>query len=139
EDSVTLEQEINYLKNYLDLEKFRKGTNNEIVFTVEGDPEGKSVAPLLFITFVENAFKHGVNNVDKGYVRIHFHILEDELFFEVENTVSPQIHLHRFQGGSGGIGLENVRRRLKLLYPGQHNLDINRNIDRFRVELNIKF
>ncbi len=139
EDRVSLEQEINYLKNYLDLEKFRKGTNNEIVFTVKGDPDGKSVAPLLFITFVENAFKHGVNNVDKGYVRIHFHILEDELLFEIENTVSPQIHLHRFQGGSGGIGLENVRRRLKLIYPGQHHLEINRNIDRFRVELNIKF
>lgn len=139
EDNVSLDQEISYLKNYLDLEKFRKGNNNEIVFTVEGDPEGKTVAPLLFITFVENAFKHGVNNVDNGYVTIHFRILEDRLYFEMENSVSPQIHLYKLRSGSGGIGLENVKRRLKLLYPGQHKLEVNKNIDKFRVELNIKF
>jgi len=139
EDSVPLDQELSYLKNYLDLEKFRKGTNNEITFTVEGDPEGKSVAPLLFITFVENAFKHGVNNVDKGYVRIHFRILEDQLHFEIENSVSPQIHLYKLHSGQGGIGLENVRRRLKLLHPGQHHLEITKNIDRFRVELTINY
>lgn len=139
EDSVPLDQEINYLKNYLDLEKFRKGNNNKIVFTVEGDPEGKSVAPLLFITFVENAFKHGVNNVDRGYVKIHFRILENRLYFEMENSVSPQIHLYKLQSGSGGIGLENVKRRLKLIYPGQHNLEIIKNIDTFRVELTINY
>lgn len=139
EDSVPLDQELNYLKNYLDLEKFRKGTNNEITFTVEGDPEGKSVAPLLFITFVENAFKHGVNNVDKGYVRIHFRILEDQLQFEIENSVSPQIHLYKLHSGRGGIGLDNVRRRLKLIHPGQHHLEITKNIDRFRVELTINY
>lgn len=139
EDSVPLDQELSYLKNYLDLEKFRKGTNNEITFTVEGDPEGKSVAPLLFITFVENAFKHGVNNVDKGYVRIHFRILEDQLHFEIENSVSPQIHLYKLHSGRGGIGLENVRRRLKLIHPGQHYLEITKNIDRFRVELTINY
>ncbi|HLT92920.1 MAG TPA: histidine kinase, partial [Membranihabitans sp.] len=136
EDSVPLDQELSYLKNYLDLEKFRKGNNNEITFTVDGNPEGKSVAPLLYITFVENAFKHGVNNVDKGYVRIHFRILEDRLYFEIENSVSPQIHLYKLHSGSGGIGLENVRRRLKLLYP-EHHLEISKNIDRFRVELTI--
>ncbi len=139
EDTVPLDQEISYLKNYLDLEKFRKGTNNEIIFSVEGDPEGKSVVPLLFITFVENAFKHGVNNVEKGFVRIHFRILEDQLEFDIENSVSPQIHLSRLQSGSGGIGLENARRRLELLYPGQNALKITKNLDSFRVKLTIKF
>lgn len=138
EDRVPLDQEISYLKNYLDLEKFRKGMNNEITFTVEGDPEGKSVAPLLFITFVENAFKHGVNNVEKGYVHIDFRILEDQLEFTIENSVSPQLHLSRIQSGSSGIGLENVKRRLNLLYPG-HTLEIIKNIDKFRVNLTIKY
>lgn len=139
EDTVPLDQEISYLKNYLDLEKFRKGINNEIIFTVEGDPEGKSVAPLLFITFVENAFKHGVNNVEKGYVRIHFRILDDQLEFDIENSVSPQIHFSRLQTRNGGIGLENARRRLKLLYPGQNALEIIKNLDSFRVKLTIRF
>ncbi len=139
EDVVPLDQEINYLKNYLDLEKFRKGTNNEINFTVEGNPEGKSLAPLLLITFVENAFKHGVNNVEKGYVRIHFRILEDQLEFDIENSVSPQIHLSKLGAGSGGIGLENAKRRLELLYPGQNTLKIIKNLDSFRVKLTIKF
>jgi len=137
EDRVPLEQEISYLKNYLDLEKFRKGTSNTIIFNVEGDPDGKSVAPLLFITFVENAFKHGVNNVEKGYVRIDFRILEDKLVFDMENSVSPQLHLSKVKSGSGGIGLENVKRRLKLLYPGQNTLEIIKNLDSFRVKLTI--
>jgi len=138
EDRVPLDQEISYLKNYLDLEKFRKGMNNEITFTVEGDPEGKSVAPLLFITFVENAFKHGVNNVEKGYVHIEFRILEDQLEFTIENSVSPQLHLSRIQSGSSGIGLEIVMRQLNLLYP-VHTLEIIKNIDKFRVNLTIKY
>ena len=137
EDQVPLDQEISYLKNYLDLEKFRKGTNNKIIFTVEGDPEGKSVAPLLFITFVENAFKHGVNNVEKGYVRIHFRILDDKVEFDIENSVSPQLHLSRVQSGSGGIGLENAKRRLELMYPGQNTLEIIKNLDSFQVKLTI--
>lgn len=138
EDVVPLDQEISYLKNYLELEKFRKGKNNQITFEVEGDPEGKVIAPLLLITFVENAFKHGVNNTEKGYVRIHFHILEDRLYFDIENSVSPQIHLLRLEKKDGGIGLENARRRLELLYPGKSSLNIQKQIDSFRVRVEIQ-
>lgn len=137
-DAVPLEQEINYLKNYLELERFRKGNINEITFDVEGNPEEKKIAPLLLITFVENAFKHGVNNIEKGYVHIHFRILEDTLEFEIENSVSPQIHLSKFQQKSGGIGLENVRRRLELIYPGKNTLDIKKSLDSYKVNLTIK-
>ena len=138
EDLVPLDQEINYLKNYLELEKFRKGKTNDIILKVEGNPEGKSIAPLLLITFVENAFKHGVNNTEKGYVHIHFRILDDRLEFDIENSVSPQIHLTNLGKKSGGIGLENVKRRLELLYPGRNKLDIQKSIDSFRVSLVIE-
>lgn len=138
EDLVPLDQEIKYLQNYLELEKFRKGNNNEIILQVDGNPEGKSIAPLLLITFVENAFKHGVNHTEKGYVHIHFRILDDRLEFDIENSVSPQLHLTNLGKKSGGIGLENVKRRLELLYPGKNKLEIQKGIDLFRVSLVIE-
>ncbi|WP_236978154.1 sensor histidine kinase [Membranihabitans maritimus] len=135
EDLVPLEQEISYIRNYLELEKVRKGRLNEIVFNVEGDPDGKFIAPLLLITFVENSFKHGVNNVEEGYVHIDFKIDEKEVYFNIVNSVSPQIHIVKLKKNSGGIGLENAKRRLELLYPDKHHLKIKKSIDKFEVSL----
>lgn len=135
EEVVPLEQELNYIKNYLELERVRKGKNNEIIFTVEGDTDHQHIAPLLLITFVENSFKHGVNNISEGFVKIHCKIQHNTLSFTITNSVSPQIHIANLNKKSGGIGLENAKRRLELLYPSRHALTIKKRIDEFEVHL----
>ncbi|GAA5225416.1 sensor histidine kinase [Membranihabitans marinus] len=132
---VPLEQEINYIRNYLELEKVRKGKNNEISFTIDGPLDGHNIAPLLLITFVENSFKHGVNNVSEGFVRLKCTVDNHNLNFKIVNSVSPQLHIANLQKKSGGIGLENAKRRLELLYPNRHRLDIKKRIDEFEVNL----
>ncbi len=124
EPRVPLEKEVNYIKNYLDLEKLRQGEDARISFQIHGEITNQEIAPLLFIPFLENSFKHGLTNtIHEGYVNILLDVEEDKVRFEIENskpeTLPTEIHMKK---KSGGIGLVNVRRRLNLLYPDQYEL-----------------
>lgn len=124
ERRVPLKKEVNYLKNYLDLEKLRQGEDVRITFQIHGEITNQHVAPLLFIPFLENSFKHGVTNtLHEGYVNILLDIDEDHVRFEIENS-KPETLPAETHKKSGGIGLKNVRRRLKLMYPNKYNLEI---------------
>ncbi len=131
--TVNLKDEIEYLQNYLDLQKMRINKDIEVRFVVKGEIEGFQIAPLLLIPFVENAFKYGLSYVSNSYVRIECLVSTDQLKFSVQNT----IHERGKTELSSGIGLENVKRRLALLYPGKHNLIINDTKDIFDVELTL--
>ncbi|MCB0695671.1 MAG: histidine kinase, partial [Saprospiraceae bacterium] len=139
EKRVLLQKEVNYLKNYLDLERLRQGKNVEINFQVNGSVSDQRIAPLMFIPFLENSFKHGLNNhISQGFVNIQLDVDNNLVHLFIENskpaTVPTQDHRRR----SGGIGLVNVRRRLNLIYPDHYHLEIHDNPNTYAVELDIE-
>lgn len=122
EARVPLEKEVNYLKNYLDLEKLRQGEDARISFQIHGEVTNQEIAPLLLIPFLENSFKHGITNtIHEGYVNILLDVEEEKVRFEIENS-KPEALPKETHKKSGGIGLVNVRRRLNLLYPDKYEL-----------------
>ncbi len=137
EKQTPLTKEINYLTNYLDLERLRQSKGMEIDFKVIGDPDDIRIAPLLFIPFVENSFKHGDRqSVSKGFIHISMTILEEKVEFEVQNS-QAEMRPTPDKRKSGGIGLINVRRRLELLYPKKHELNIISDPDVYSVRLSV--
>lgn len=136
---VSLKKEINYIKNYLELEKLRQGNKFNIDFKMTGDLDGQEIAPLIFSPFLENSFKHGLDHqIKSGYVNIDLHLDKEAINLEIENSKPPSIPVKRKRKKSGGIGLENVKRRLQLLYPKKHELNIEDKPNSFRVLLNIQ-
>lgn len=134
---VPLYKEVNYLRNYMDLERLRQADNVAISFEVAGEVRQQQIAPLLFIPFIENSFKHGINNnIDHGFVRIALDIQEDRVHLYLENS-KPSLPA-QFHKRSGGIGLVNVRRRLDLLYAGRYTLEIDDAPTTYGVSLEIQ-
>ena len=134
ENFVSLSKEINYISNYIDLQKNRFENTVKINYSVTGTVEGKQIAPLILIQFVENAFKHGVNAEENSFIEISIVIKETELDMAVFNNKVTALH----DGNSaGGLGIENTKTRLQLLYPGKHLLTIKNNSEDFSVLLNI--
>ncbi|MEL6973021.1 MAG: histidine kinase [Bacteroidota bacterium] len=137
EKRVPLKKEVNYLKNYLDLERLRQHENIRIHFHVEGQIGDQQIAPLLLIPFLENSFKHGLNTQLKdGFVDIVLMIDEQSVDFQIENSKGQTI-ASPDNRPSGGIGLVNVRRRLNLLYPDRYELRVSNNPNTFAVHLTI--
>ena len=117
-DSVTLKEEIDYLKNYLELHKMRYHKLINVEFDIDIDNEGYKIAPLLLIMLLENAFKHGVENLtENAYVKIILVVQNKQISFEVENNYDAS-QLSQ----DTGIGLKNLKRRLELIYPIKHVL-----------------
>ena len=129
---VGLAQEIDYLRNYLDLYRLRFPDSCFVDFTVTGEPAGRRVAPLVFIPFVENALKHGVLDDPKNPVHIRLHIEGEQLQFEVDNQRSDAN-----KDATTGIGLPNLRRRLALLYPERHALRVEATGGQFATSLRL--
>lgn len=131
-ERVSLEDEITYLNNYIDLHKIRYKKEVNIGFTQEIEEEN-TVAPLLFITLLENAFKHGVESkADKAFVGLHLSSKKGTIVFSIENDLEPSEI-----GNEKGIGLENLRRRLNLIYPKKHEFIITESDGIFKAELTI--
>ena len=140
ERMLSLDQEINYIENYLDLEKLRHGENFKIEMKIKGDPSGHKIAPLLFIPFLENSFKHGIDHeLKSGYVSISLDIQPKELHLNVINSLpQKEIVIAKEEKKVGGIGLTNVRRRLNILYPKRHKLEVNKTDKEFQVNLDLQ-
>ncbi len=132
-DHVLLEKEIEYLKSFIELEKLRIRHKDFVELNISGNVEGRTIAPMLLIPFVENAFKHGSRNVTSPGIRVDLSIGSQEIRFEVSNHLRKNPTAAKDQ--LGGIGLNNIRRRLNLLYPGKHQLEINTNEDLYNVQL----
>jgi len=136
---VALQKEIDYLSNYVELQRIRLSGDAAIGFDIRGDAEGRYIAPLLMIVFVENAFKHfSAGQGGKAFIRIELSIEEGELQLDVVNAVDPGFVAPRSPWRGGGLGLENVRQRLNLLYPGQYHLTVNKDWDVFTTRLVIE-
>jgi two-component system, LytTR family, sensor kinase len=122
--SVTLQREIEVLQDYISMERIRYGDRIDIQTSITGDIDGKRIAPLLLFPFVENSFKHGASQeLDNPRVNLAIRVLDDVLFMKLENSKS-KILSERQTRDSGGIGCNNVRRRLDLLYPHAYELII---------------
>ncbi len=137
EPQVPLSKEVNYIKNYLDLERLRH-KDLDIQFDVEGSLNDLQIAPLIFIAFIENAFKHGASNhISAGFVHIHLFLEGGELNLYVENS-KPEKQPTQEHRRSGGIGLVNVRRRLDILYKRNYNLEVHDKPNTYGVNLWMK-
>jgi two-component system, LytTR family, sensor kinase len=134
---IPLNKELDYLKNYIELQKIRFGEDVDIRLHIEGAPAGQVIEPMLMIPFVENAFKHGVGLIQSPEIDISLKIKEKQLFFSVKNKITPEPPTAR--DDSSGIGLQNVRRRLELLYPSAHRLDLRASEGWFLAELTLDF
>lgn len=131
---IPLSEEVDYIGQYIDLQKLRLNEYADIRFTHNVENESMSVPPMLLITFVENAFKYGISSDGPCFIHIRLDQHNGTLHFEVVNSVFP-----RNDGQSKGIGIENCRRRLALLYPGRHSLAVGPELDgTFRAVLEIK-
>jgi LytS/YehU family sensor histidine kinase len=128
-----LEKEIEYLKSFIELEKLRIRHKDFVDLQISGNLEGRTIAPMLLIPFVENAFKHGSRNVTSPGIWISLSIGPEQIRFEVKNHLRKNSAISNDQ--SAGIGLTNIRRRLNLLYPGKHQLEINSDEDMYVVQL----
>ena len=132
---IELSKEIDYIKKYINLQELRLTNKNLISFTVDGSVENIKVAPMLFISFIENAFKHITDKEAEAGISIQFKITEHRILFNVTNAFD--VTKSTVKDETSGIGLENVKRRLKLIYPERHKLGISTNENRYKVELTI--
>lgn len=137
-DKNDLAKEVAFMQDYIDLEKIRHGENVDISFTIHGPLEGKKIPPLLLIPFVENAFKHGVNaQFGRCWVTFELQLTERGLIFKSENN-KPMNGASVPTSKVGGIGIENVKKRLELTYPKKHTLQVKQQEQVFQVELKVE-
>ena len=134
-EKVALEKEIDFIKNYFELEKMRYPKDKNIQLNISGEDEvsGLYIAPLMTFTFIENAFKYGLRNSQYQFIKQEIKIKNDTFYFILENDIDKSEIRKEF----GGIGLENIKKRLQLLYPNQHILNIQTLENSFRIELKI--
>ncbi len=135
-DKVLLEKEIEYLQSFIELQKLRLRNQDCIDLKIAGSSNGWTIAPMLLIPFVENAFKHGSKITAEKAIRINLNIEPGKLTFEVINPVKRNTMAAK--DVTGGIGLQNLGRRLQLLYPGKHHLEIKDDEEIFQVKLIIE-
>jgi two-component system, LytTR family, sensor histidine kinase AlgZ len=135
-ERVLLDKEIEYMQNYIGLERLRLNNQIPINFNMNGSTAGVTIAPLILITFLENAFKHGVTNTNPhSWVNITLDVASGVLKYAVENSKGQNALADN--GGKSGIGLANVKRRLELMYPAKHSLKVEDSADRYYIELEI--
>lgn len=134
-DKVLLKKEIEYLKNYIDLIHLKNPRKLNVEFNVSGGLNNQKIAPLLLINFIENSFKHGdVHRSSSGFVKIKIEIHELNMIFNLTNSFPEKQSEDLSQNG---IGLDNTKQRLKLLYKDRHHLRIEKNKGIFEVELKL--
>ncbi|MFK5856208.1 MAG: histidine kinase [Bacteroidota bacterium] len=130
---VTLKAEIDYLKNYIELHKMRYHKQIDVKFEAEIEDDYK-VMPLLFIILLENAFKHGIENLSKdAYVHIYINSMNNKVFFEIENNFDTTLTIQ-----DNGIGLKNLKRRLELVYPKKHTLSFSTKKNVYKAKLTLQ-
>ncbi len=133
ERMVLLEKEVKYLTNFIHLNELQLEEKGTVEFNISGSLNEYRVAPLLFLVFVENSFKHSLSSMTENiFIKIDLKVLDNKLYFSCLNNFSQQTNTEKL---SHGIGLENVQTRLKLLYPNAHTLSIQNHENQYKVDL----
>lgn len=136
QEKIQLSSDIHFMNDFLNLEKIRRD-NFYYIISKEGDINSVWLPPLLFIPFVENAVKHNTDSENASFVHLFFTLSDNRLLFSCENSIptpEEQDNSHRI----GGLGLKNIRRRLELLFPGRHSLEIIENKQSYTVNLQLE-
>ncbi len=133
-DVVSLEKELKYISNYIELQKLRLNDIENIKINIHGDTKDKFIEPLLLIVFVENAFKYGTDYKGSTWVKILIEIRDNQLDFWIENKIGN----HPKDEENSGIGIKNIESRLELLYPNSHELDITTEDEKYKLHLVLK-
>ena len=128
-----MENEINYLKNYIELQKIRLTETTIVNFTVEGQIDSQQIPPLLFINFIENSFKYGVSNEVQTEIKIALIVEENAISIYIKNDKVNQNAV----ASSYEMGLKNVKRRLNLIFGNDYSLEIQNKQKTFEVNLKI--
>ena len=135
DSKVLLQKEIGYLNTYIALEKLRFGDHSDISLRVSGEINGQEIAPLLFLPLVENAMKHGVSKqTENAWLHGDLSVEKSSIMLKIENS-KPVLASRQ---SKGGIGLDNLKKRLELLYPAKHDLRIEDKGNSFLVQLEIE-
>lgn len=132
---VPLANEIEFLQNYINLQSVRLTDKVDLNIDINGEIDSKLIAPLLFIPFVENAFKYGVSTVEKSRITIRLNTTEQTVHLFVQNNIVKGAKQNTV---NTGLGIANVKRRLELLYPERHFLRIDEKASQYSVNLEIQ-
>lgn len=136
QERIPLAREIDLIRHYIALEKVRYDRRLNLQVKINGSPEGKYIAPLLFIPLIENSFKHGCSKtLGESTLKLTMTIDDRQVLFELLNSKPPDTPIPG--NHANGIGLSNLRRRLELIYPNNHRFDIDTSADFFSVSLRL--
>jgi hypothetical protein len=133
-EQVRLKQEVDFLKNYVEVESMHYSEKMDIHFETQGINELVLIEPMLLLPFVENSFKHGIREeTGKGYAHIVISLVEDDLFIEIKNSKPQNVNEKKING----IGLLNASKRLQMLYPGTHKIEIQEDFHSYELRLSL--
>ncbi|WP_239986460.1 MULTISPECIES: sensor histidine kinase [Arenibacter] len=130
---VPLHKELEYIQSYVALQRLRLANSENVTLKISGEEKGKFVPPLLFISFIENAFKYGTDYNGKTIVKINLSIDNESIHLQVTNIIGT----FKAKSDSSGVGLENVKNRLNYLYPHSHDLLIQDDGKTYEVNLTL--
>ncbi|WP_205729766.1 sensor histidine kinase [Flavobacterium bernardetii] len=133
-EKIALTKEIEYIEKYIALQKIRTSNDNFVNFIVKGEAANHSVSPMLFIPFIENAFKHVSNKKTENAITVSLVIEKEKIVFECENKYNEN---KTFQSEFNGLGNELIKKRIELMYPKKHNLAIIKENDTYKVNLTL--
>lgn len=133
-DTILLSREIEYITKYIELQKIRTANENYVNFTITGSIGDKRIAPMIFIPFIENAFKHTTNKKLENAITVSLHIKDDTIQLVCENKYDAKQPL---QQTDGGLGNQLVQKRLDLIYSGRHTLEVVKSDELYSVNLTI--
>jgi len=137
-EAIPIRHEADYILDYIKLQSIRSAVEHNIDIDIQIDKNSDSmISPMLFIPFVENAFKHGMNPNEVSELKLSLKIDENQIQFNIENSNKQDFEAYYKEKGFG-IGIENVRKRLELTYPNKHKLSINETKEKFIVKLSIQ-
>jgi two-component system LytT family sensor kinase len=131
-EKISIENELEYIGKYIELQKIRTANPDYVQYTVKMETKDVKIEPLLFIPFIENAFKHGESRKENSSIVIDFRIEKDTIYFECKNSYASNFAL---RNEYGGLGNDLIAKRLELLYPNRHQLEITDSNNLYTVKL----
>jgi len=135
-ESISLSKELTYIEKYVELQKIRTSNLSYVNYTINGDAGDLMIAPMLFIPFIENAFKHTENKKLEDAININIDIIKEKIVFACENRITEE---SQNKSDINGLGNELIEKRLKLLYPNKHTLEVSNKDQIYSVKLTILF
>jgi sensor histidine kinase YesM len=137
ESEIPVEKEVKLIENYVELERLRYGSDLNLNFKISGPVEKWQIAPMLLFTFVENCFKHGGKRKNgKIDIEIKLVVTEEKLLFQTENSLPAKTKVSEKK--SSGVGVRNAKKRLEILYENRYRLSIKKNVQTWKVVLELE-